>query len=595
MKRYLGLHFTKRFAEAFFGTSSSPASVITAGWQEGCDIRLNALCCTMAELRQAWPEGWEPDEIWVWSPELFASPVGLPDEAAPIIALVSDWPLGFTALLQTLPGYDYIFADREGTALLRAHGIRHAAPASLYSFDPRLHRPLAGLEEDIDVLAIVHWNHELHPERAQWLMRLCRLRSEGMRVQLLPLPDGEAYNELLNRSKAVFVHSSRGEMNIRAYEAAAAGRLIFYEDRHGEAEAHLTPFADYVPYRDDNLAELLRAYLAAPQVRAEVAASGRRKIVEADGYDAHFAAMRQRLDALALERRTPERSAAARLRQLRGELEQLYAASAGRSPRALALVLAEAARLTPPERDAWWLNARACVRMAEALAEQAPLERQIARLELAVADWRRAAELEPALVVPLFNALSALALTGNHKAVLRHFDAFEARALAASPASFEGLFFPTAFDDFRVARESARFRAGSAHAAGALLTALVCSEAYAYKGAAHLALGQVEPAQEALRRSVVCRADNVSARYDLARCALALGRAEEAERQLRAALDYAPLYWPAVIALCETLARSGRADEAAALALDYRFVAEAMPMYAPWLAGLQPFLPPQSG
>jgi hypothetical protein len=68
---------------------------------------------------------------------------------------------------------------------------------------------------------------------------------------------GAEYRQLLRRARVVFNRGFRGECNLRALEAVAAGALLFQEADDREVPAYFTDRQDCVYYTDDNLEDLL--------------------------------------------------------------------------------------------------------------------------------------------------------------------------------------------------------------------------------------------------------------------------------------------------------------------------------------------------
>ena len=178
------------------------------------------------ELRQRLP-GWEPDFLalylayttipsWLWS-----APV-------PIIGLAMDWNLLWSGYHHVLKKCDLIFTDSLGVAKLRSEGLSHVQQASLFGCS-RAFAEWAEPERarDIDVLMVTNLNPAVQSERLAWLGRLAQL-SDRWRVEIHTGVYGDAYRELLGRSRIVFNRSIRGECNLRTFEAVSGGALLFH-------------------------------------------------------------------------------------------------------------------------------------------------------------------------------------------------------------------------------------------------------------------------------------------------------------------------------------------------------------------------------
>ncbi|WP_284643380.1 glycosyltransferase family protein [Paenibacillus silviterrae] len=587
LPRAICLHFTNAFAKAFFGKHYDPDRLITVGWEENCRIRLNAGCHTMEAVRTQLPEGWEPELVWVWSPEFHANPAGLFEERVPLVALISDWNLGYGTVCGTLPEYDAIFTDKRGAELLRRRGLRQAAYAPLYSYDPAIHFPVSSAVKDIDVSIVGNLNHEVQEERSLWLKKLCTLRRKGVRVRIDTNLFGADYNDVMNRSKIVFNRSIRSEMNLRAYEAPAAGALMMLEDGNGEVEEHLVPFEEYVPYHENNYEQLILHYLSDPAGREAIAAAGHTKIVETDSYTHHMDRIWGLLQSKGiLEAGRSPRSDAAREERAFAHLTQVYYASQGRSSQLMELLLNRAGGAEARRK-----NAQACVRLLLLGEPSLGTEHKTALLQLSVRDWEQAAEAEPESALPLFNLLSAMSASGNHRVVLDRFDRFLSRSAQAGIGAWDGLLFAIPYDDFRVERE--RILGGTEQLewrAAAQLNALFLSEAYEYKGKAHLNFNEWESAYASFKRSVEFRSNNIESRYLLASAAAQLTRWEEARTHLELLLRFAPFHWQGVMRLCELYRATGKEERAKGLALEYMDVIEAMSVYEVWRERLSDYV-----
>src|SRR5207247_8734530 len=97
-------------------------------------------------------------------------------------------------------------------------------------------------------------------ERLPGLPPLPRLRPRWNVVSGTNLPR-HAYREQLRRAKIAFNRSTRGEANMRAFEAVACGALLFQEASNREVPALFRPGQECVLYDHDNLEERLEHFL----------------------------------------------------------------------------------------------------------------------------------------------------------------------------------------------------------------------------------------------------------------------------------------------------------------------------------------------
>ena len=112
-----------------------------------------------------------------------------------------------------------------------------------------------------------------------WLAWLAQL-GERWNVQIYQGIFGEEYKQLLRRSRIVFNRGIRGECNMRAFEAAAAGALLFQEVENREVHTYFRDRQECVYYTDENLEELLEYYLQHAEERRVIAEAAQAKVLE---------------------------------------------------------------------------------------------------------------------------------------------------------------------------------------------------------------------------------------------------------------------------------------------------------------------------
>jgi len=139
--------------------------------------------------------------------------------------------LSFVAQREFLP----LFAPSQ------AEWLPLAADLALY--------PQARLERDLDVAYVGSDNRTLHPERA---LLLDAIRSRYASVYLgraEPARIGEIYS----RAKVVFNKSVRNDVNMRYFEAMAAGAALLTDRTSGNGVEELfSPGVDFVEYEDES-------------------------------------------------------------------------------------------------------------------------------------------------------------------------------------------------------------------------------------------------------------------------------------------------------------------------------------------------------
>ncbi len=223
------------------------------------------------------PMPFQPDAVVYWSIEYHPVPVGIEDASIFTAAVVGDWNLGGQAVQTCGGAFDLLIADRAGCGRLKHLGFPRVRYAPLWGFDPRLHRRLPHVHRDLEIVMAGNFNHDIQRERAPWLARIARL-SHRYRVCVTTGVVGEEYTKLLCRARIVFNRSIRGEINMRAYEAAACGALLFYERENPEIGQLFMDGEECILYGPDDLEDLLDRYLTDEPARARIAEAGWRRV-----------------------------------------------------------------------------------------------------------------------------------------------------------------------------------------------------------------------------------------------------------------------------------------------------------------------------
>lgn len=250
---------------------------------------------TWRDLFQRLPSGFHPDAV-VWRhPD--SNPWPIHDECpVPLVAILNDWSLYFSAFREALDNCDYIVTDRLGVERLRAIGIQHSSYWPGYAWYPEHFQRLPDRPVAYDISFVGNHNHDIHRARAQILARVARL-GDRYRVAIRTRVWGKEYTELLTRSRIVVNYSVRREMNLRAYEAPACGALLFMEASNLEVRDFLAEGRECVLYREDNIEELLQTYLENEPLRAQLAEAGWRRI-QPETFKARVASLIEHLEAL---------------------------------------------------------------------------------------------------------------------------------------------------------------------------------------------------------------------------------------------------------------------------------------------------------
>jgi tetratricopeptide (TPR) repeat protein len=233
---------------------------------------------TVRDIAASCPGGY-PDVMVVWEPGYQALPRGIEDAPFPVVACYSDWNLVMPLQSGTLGLYDHIFTDRRGVRVLNQMGYENAEFWPMWGHDPELSCVIPGVEQTWDIGMIGNLNHLVQRERAIWLARVGRL-ADRYRVRIAGGVFGEEYTRLMNATKITFNRSIRGEMNMRCYEAAACGSMLFYEEENEEVRDFFEDRVHCVLYNEHNLEDLFDYYLSHDEERLRIVAAARERVAE---------------------------------------------------------------------------------------------------------------------------------------------------------------------------------------------------------------------------------------------------------------------------------------------------------------------------
>ncbi len=529
------------------------------------------------------PAGWTPDLYVHWSPEYNAVPFGIESAGCKTVGVFGDWNLGGSALRSVGAKFDLLVADTPGAEAFRRAGFERVLPALLWGYHPQLHRPafpsdFSGTEtKDIDLLMIGSFNHEIQRERARWLARTARL-SKKYRVVLTTGLQGEEYVRMTHRAKIVFNRSIRGELNMRAYEAAACGALHLMERSNREFCQVFEDRASGVLYGEDDFEALVEYYLdpARAKEREQIASAGL-KAVEAHTYAHHLGDLLNRIEAFFAASASPAPRPAPRppfvqwllsadsrvIPTLETHLEAALAGAATDQERGEILSLSaftqwqKAANLFPSlEKDQ--TAQRAFHRFAEAF------------------------ETDPANPLARYNHGYALILQGFRETGVSLLQETLRQIESEVDLDQNGLALPRVQDGFRLEWEqifrdhapgSPRWKSELRRWLRARILLTLSETAYAeddfltaWRSAAEAALQN--PAQ-------------IPILYSKARASRALGKVDEALEAYRQTTEQAPFHWNAWEERVRLLIEVGKAGEAVPLLEDLETRIRACTYYAP--------------
>jgi glycosyltransferase involved in cell wall biosynthesis/tetratricopeptide (TPR) repeat protein len=527
------------------------------------------------------PTDWRPDFCALYLPYATV-PAGLWSAPVPLVGLAPDWNLLWHHYRRALPRCDLVLVDGPGVAALARQGLRHARPANLFGCDADL---LDGLRpdgpRDIDILFVGNLHAAVQRERLSWLGRLARL-GERWKVVIATGVFGAEYRALLARARVVFNRSLRGECNLRAMEAAAAGALLFQEADNQEVASYFRHLRECVCYREDDLEARLEHFLTHEDERAALAAAGRERVPEyrCDALWGRalrvIAAEWSELTGRATRRNPSPPLLSPEGRGVQGEDDLL-----GRTWQALS-----AAENQDPALVGDLGRALAERPQSAALANALGVVRALGRARPAslVESFRRAVASDPMHLVAALNLADVLAELGDRElatACSRKALTALDRVEALAPAVLDAPSYPPGFDVLRVEWERAAWDNAGRPAAEAR------AKHDLLRWRAHSLLARLTGDLGHYREAALARPDLPATRAALG-CALGrAGRPAEAVPHLRRALVANPFDAAAARALYQALGEAGESGGQQALAAERRLLARAAPGLVtpePWFA-----------
>lgn len=215
-------------------------------------------------------------------------PLGLERVEIPTVALMTEDYIHADWLNQLFPLFDLVLSAWRRTAeLYSARGHDNVVQWYFGARAP-FHRDL-GLERIYDVAFLGNLEPNVQRERNRVVERLIRLRRQGLKCLAAWGAWIEDYNRLHAQTKIVYHHSITKQINMRVFEAMAAGCLVVChrpEDHH-DPTSHIFTHGEDIVFvdSDEEALEVVRYYLEHDEERERIARAGRDKVVAHHNYE----------------------------------------------------------------------------------------------------------------------------------------------------------------------------------------------------------------------------------------------------------------------------------------------------------------------
>jgi GT2 family glycosyltransferase len=579
--RYLFGPVTKSFAEQYLRGPRRVGDCLAFNADGDADLTVGPRD-TWEDVLARLPSGWEPDFVALWLPYTTV-PSCLWSAPRPRVALATDANLLWHYYRRALPACDLVFLDAWAAEQFRQAGLAQARPAVLCGCaDADVENPCPDGPRDIDVLLVGNLNPAVQRERMPWVRRLAELGRRWQVVVRTAVPE-DSYRKLLARSRIVVHHSPRHKCGRRAFEAAAAGALVFQEQSNRELPAFFRDRRECVYYHPDELEALLEHYLGHEDERRALAAAARQRVLTCRFEDFWQELLAEVAGAW------PDLQQRARPRAVLepGGVLLARCLQALRSSRYEDLTLLadlEKAVAEGGEDESFWRLALGVVLGRQAQGKShAP-----AAAEVAAEHFRLVLADQPGCVLAGLNLAEALEAAGQKLAAVeaarRTLEALHRQA-GLQPADREALHYRRGFDPFQVEWE----RAGWANVGRPAEE--VCAKRDLLGWRLYTLLGQLTGETAFYYEAAMLLPDLPVARAALGMSLALAGKPCEALPHLRRAVADNPLDRPAARALFQVLGALGHGEARRELIEDQRLLQRAVPALVspePWFADPRP-------
>lgn len=533
---------------------------------------------TWADVRGRFPARWEPEAIVLYLPNATVAPV-LRSAPLPRIGLTPDWRLLWHHYRWQIANCDRVLADLAGVEVMQRAGFEHAQFANLSGMERAFleYEWPTGLR-DIDVLFVGNVNRAVQRRRMPWLHTVARL-GRRWRVRIQTGTFGDNYRRFLARSRIVVHFSPTGKCGRRAFEAAAAGALVFQEAGNRELPAYYRDRQECVYYRPEDLENLLDHFLVHEAERLHIAGAARAKAQECT-FESLWAEEMRKIEAdwPAIRDGVSRGVAVDPGVELVGRCWQALSALRWSDLNLLADLERASKDLVPA---APWHNALGVLFARQSFPEG---HQTVPAREMAIKCFRRAVADVPTFALAMMNLAEAYQMAGQRgsasetaKQALELLD----RQRPLDALSREGIPLCHGFETFRVEWEEAAWQnAGDQDAEG--------------QAKAQVMRWRLQGMLSGLTGELIHHYEAVLVRPDLAATQVGLGEAlirnerpREARNHFEKAAAGNPLDLEAARGLWQTLVSVGDLEAQRRLAEERRLVAQAAPQLVPmepWFA-----------
>ncbi|MCI0702677.1 MAG: glycosyltransferase [Planctomycetia bacterium] len=271
--RYLFGPASIAFANEYLAEDRHSGKCVCLGADIPCDS-----ADTWDAIASRLPAGWKPERIVVRLSQVNL-PIGLWSATVPIIGLAEDWDLLGHYYRHTFPMCDVVLADPPAATAIESMGFGRVLTADLCGLGRSALELPVGDAQDIDVLVLDDLHPAVRREGLPWVGRIAQL-ADSCRVVVRRPTNLAADRALLARTRFFAQLPGFGSTDRLAYEAAAAGAVLFRVPTAWDGADGLRTGIDYIPYNGQNLERIILHLLESPAEYRPVAGAGRARVRE---------------------------------------------------------------------------------------------------------------------------------------------------------------------------------------------------------------------------------------------------------------------------------------------------------------------------